>query len=100
MLNVEECARGMGHIATHRRQRKLLPRRRRLLLQRRRNNAAAKDARIYLGKEECALSMGQRSMPTYAVPKDAQLLLGREECALSMGQRERYAPLMGVPKTL
>ena len=47
-----------------------------------RNCAAMKEGvQIYLSKEECALSMGQRSNNTYAAPKDAQIKLKTEECA-------------------
>jgi len=40
-------------------------------------------------KEECALSMGQRS--DYAALKVVQIKLRKEECALGMGQRSSYA---------
>ena len=53
------------------------------------NCAAAKDAHIVQGKEECALSMGQRS--SYAAKEDAQTLPSKEECASGMGQRSNCA---------
>jgi hypothetical protein len=44
-----------------------------------RRNAAVKDVQIMLKKEECALSMGQRSSD--AAVKDVQIMLRKEECA-------------------
>mmetsp|Transcript_22577 Transcript_22577/g.35417 ORF Transcript_22577/g.35417 Transcript_22577/m.35417 type:complete len:91 (+) Transcript_22577:340-612(+) len=48
------------------------------------NVAAVKDARIYLGTEECVSSMEQRSND--AAGKDAPIMSLEEKCASSMGQ--------------
>ena len=46
------------------------------------NGAAVQDAQIMLGREEYALSMGQRSNDTALTV--AQIMLIREECALGI----------------
>jgi hypothetical protein len=47
------------------------------------------DAQIMLGKEECALSMGQRGQGSYAAAMDVQIKLRKEDCALDMEQRRQ-----------
>jgi hypothetical protein len=58
-----------------------------IVLEARRRNAAVKDAQIKSSKEECALGMGQRPIPSGAAVMDVRIKLSKEECALDMGQR-------------
>jgi hypothetical protein len=58
------------------------------------NDAVVKDAQVKLGKEGCALSMGQRTnLENYAAVKDAQINLIEEECALDIELRSNDAVL-------
>ncbi len=61
-----------------------------------RSGAVMKDVQIILSTEGCVEGTGLR--PNYATAMNAQIKLRKEECALSMGQRSNAAAVKGCTK--
>ena len=51
-------------------------------------------------KEECVGGMEQRLSTKDAAVKDVEAMLGKEECALGMGQRSNYVAAMDAQTKL
>jgi len=59
-------------------------------------HAALMDVKIYLRKEECALSTEQHKQGNYAALKDVKINLSEEESALGTDQKSNDAAVKGV----